>query len=236
MSGTSTPRTPASPSVSGCKLFGCVVMTLRGEPLWQGWLFKPTAKLQITPLCKAVSGVLGRDTEERVSSFIKTGTRHAHMQGGAATDLSGATCIHAYTQLLYMHVCVHAVGPSTVILETRKGLPQVQRPVLLLRDVWGNWTGGCLHACMRTCMLFIVLLPCFPVQHDRVQGVCMVLKKGVPSGRICYAACAASCAVTMPKLSHERARPTCLHYHMSVRPTAVQPMQARTRLLACAAT
>ncbi|KAG1664464.1 hypothetical protein FOA52_006310 [Chlamydomonas sp. UWO 241] len=57
---------------SGTKLFGCVVMTLSGEPLWQGWLFKPSAKLATKPLCAAVALVLGKRGGQD-SSFITTG-------------------------------------------------------------------------------------------------------------------------------------------------------------------
>lgn len=57
---------------SGPKLFGCVVMTLSGEPLWQGWLFKPSAKLSTKPLCAAVALVLGKRGGQD-SSFITTG-------------------------------------------------------------------------------------------------------------------------------------------------------------------
>ena len=43
------------------KLYGCVLMTLEGVSLWQGWLFKPSAKLQTKPLCQAVAQVRGME-------------------------------------------------------------------------------------------------------------------------------------------------------------------------------
>ncbi|GAX85506.1 hypothetical protein CEUSTIGMA_g12922.t1 [Chlamydomonas eustigma] len=54
------------------KLFGCVVMTLDGVSLWQGWLFKPSAKLQTKPLCLAVAQVF-TNQKDQDSSFITTG-------------------------------------------------------------------------------------------------------------------------------------------------------------------
>jgi hypothetical protein len=54
------------------KLFGCVVMTLDGVSLWQGWLFKPSAKLQTKPLCLAVAQIFTNQTDQD-SSFITTG-------------------------------------------------------------------------------------------------------------------------------------------------------------------
>lgn len=61
-----------SSSSGGAKLFGCVVMTRRGVPLWQGWLFKPSAVLQTKPLCLAVSQVFAKQPDQD-SSFITTG-------------------------------------------------------------------------------------------------------------------------------------------------------------------
>jgi hypothetical protein len=64
MASTSAASTP--------RLFGCVVTTLQGNPLWQGWLFKPNAKLQTKPLCIAVATVFQKQPQQD-TSFIKTG-------------------------------------------------------------------------------------------------------------------------------------------------------------------
>lgn len=47
-------------------------MTLGGVPLWQGWQFKPSAKLQTKPLCLAVASVFSNQPDQNVS-FITTG-------------------------------------------------------------------------------------------------------------------------------------------------------------------
>lgn len=77
---SNAPSTPGTPSAGGGrKLFGYVAMTLTGEPLWQGWLYKPSAKLQARPLCQAVSKVVGRLDEPQQVNFITTGETLACM-------------------------------------------------------------------------------------------------------------------------------------------------------------
>lgn len=72
MAATQGGKAAGSSSSGGAKLFGCVVMTRRGVPLWQGWLFKPSAVLQTKPLCLAVSQVFAKQPDQD-SSFITTG-------------------------------------------------------------------------------------------------------------------------------------------------------------------
>ncbi len=101
------------------KLFGCVVMTLDGVSLWQGWLLKPSAKLQTKPLCSAVAQVF-RNSPEQDSSFITTGPYAVASvrEGWVAWHgfllfffLAAASCL--YLCFFSLAVCLPAAAFST---------------------------------------------------------------------------------------------------------------------------
>lgn len=125
MASTSAASTP--------RLFGCVVTTLQGNPLWQGWLFKPNAKLQTKPLCIAVATVFQKQPQQD-TSFIKTGPYAvASVRDGdyIVSVVCGSACPDTEI-LMKAKEIVHNVN-TLLGSEQASPVPPVQRP---------NWHAG----------------------------------------------------------------------------------------------
>lgn len=55
-------------------IYGSIVMTRSGAPMWSGWVSKPPEPIPTKQLCKTIADVFKGESESQDSSYLDAGT------------------------------------------------------------------------------------------------------------------------------------------------------------------